>query len=356
MREEKQMEVKDLDSKPFFSVLVPVYNQEKYLPECIESVLNQTFKDFELVLVDDGSTDSSGKLCDQYAEQHPRFITVVHKKNQGLLFARRTGIENAKGEYYLFLDADDYFCGNALKTIYSQIEKKTVQMVIFNASLHADFKLKLNNYPYEDGTVIQEKQKKDFLMEFCGTHTFNNMCFKCIHNSLVDLHDYDNGVGVGYGEDLFQSIPLVDRAESFCILQAPLYFYRQHAESMTHYYNPAQFESLKIVCGRLIAYCQKWQSEYKILLINKACEYAGNECYRTAKNVLKSSDKFDVKCNYLAELKKDEFYKMCIENQSMCDHLRMYEKFILFSVKSNSHMMQRIVSKIFSCANRLRGN
>ena len=64
------MEVNNIDSKPFFSVLVPVYNQEKYLPECIESVLNQTFKDFELILVDDGSTDSSGMLCDQYAQEH----------------------------------------------------------------------------------------------------------------------------------------------------------------------------------------------------------------------------------------------------------------------------------------------
>lgn len=350
------MEVNNIDSKPFFSVLVPVYNQEKYLPECIESVLNQTFKDFELILVDDGSTDSSGMLCDQYAQEHPRIITAIHQKNQGLLFARRTGIENANGEFYLFLDADDYFCGNALKTIYSQIEKKSVQMVFFNASLQADFKSKLNNYPYEDGTVLEGKQKNVFLMAFCGTHMFNNMCFKCIHSSLIDLHDYIDGVGVGYGEDLFQSIPLVDRAESFCILQAPLYFYRQHAESMTHYYNPAQFESLKNVCGRLMAYSQKWQGEYKIPLIDKAYEYAGNECYRTAKNVLKSNDEFGVKRNYLAELKKDVFYKKYVENKRMCSHLRMYEKFILFAVKSNSYMMQRIVSEIFSCASRLKRN
>lgn len=351
------MGVNNIDSTPFFSVLVPVYNQEKYLPECIESVLNQTFKDFELILIDDGSTDSSGILCDQYAQEHPRLITVIHQKNQGLLFARRTGIENANGEFYLFLDADDYFCGNALKTIYSQIEKKSVQMVIFNASLQPDFKLKLNNYPYENGTILEGNQKNGFLMAFCGTHMFNNMCFKCIHSSLIDLRDYDNGVGVGYGEDLFQSIPLVDRSESFCILQAPLYFYRQHAESMTHYYNPAQFESLKIVCRRLMAYSQKWQDEYEILLIDKACEYAGNECYRTAKNVLKSNDKFDEKCNYLAELKKDEFYKKYIENKRMRSHLRMYEKFILFSVKYDLCMLQLVISTVFSLvsAKKMKG-
>lgn len=121
------MEVNNIDSTPFFSVLVPVYNQEKYLPECIESVLNQTFKDFELILIDDGSTDSSGILCDQYAQEHPRLITVIHQKNQGPLFARRAGIGNAKGAYYLFLDADDSFCSTAMETLYNCIRAHSVQ-------------------------------------------------------------------------------------------------------------------------------------------------------------------------------------------------------------------------------------
>ena len=146
----------------------------------------------------------------------------------------------------------------------------------------------------------------------------------------------------------FQSIPLVDRARSICVIQVPLYYYRQHAESATHCYKPAQFESLKIVCERLIVYSQKWEEKYGIPLKDKACEYAGNECYRTAKNVLKSNNDFDAKRNYLAELKKDEFYKKYIENIRMRSHLRMYEKFILFSGKYDLCMLQLVISTVFS--------
>lgn len=342
--------------RPFFSVLVPVYNQDKFLPECIKSVLSQTFKNFELILVDDGSTDSSGSICDQYAQSYPCTITVIHQKNQGLLFARKTGIKNARGEYYLFLDADDYFHDNAMEIIYEQIKTKSVQMTIFNASIQTDFKSRINNYPFKNGEFLQEYQKKDFLKAFCGNHMFNNMCFKCIHSSLIDLRDYDDGAGVGYGEDLFQSIPLIDRAKTFCIIQNPIYFYRQHSGSMTHYYNSMQFESLKIVCNRLIVYSQKWERKYGIPLTNKALEYAGNECYRTSKNVLKGGDNFAVKRKHIIKLKNDSFFKKYIENPEMNHHLKMYEKFILLSVKSNSYVLQFIVSQIFSSVNRLKRN
>ena len=188
------MEVNNIDSTPFFSVLVPVYNQEKYLPECIESVLNQTFKDFELILIDDGSTDSSGILCDQYAQEHPRLITVIHQKNQGPLFARRAGIGNAKGAYYLFLDADDSFCSTAMETLYNCIRAHSVQMVIFNASFQDDFETKSNNYPFPSDSVLEGEKKRDFLNAFCGTHMFNSMCLKCVHKSIIDSHDCDNAI------------------------------------------------------------------------------------------------------------------------------------------------------------------
>ena len=90
----------------FFSVIVPVYKVEKYLPNCIESVLNQTFSDFELILVDDGSPDSCPEICDSYKEKDSR-IKVVHKPNGGLASARRAGIKVAEGEYVYNLDSDD---------------------------------------------------------------------------------------------------------------------------------------------------------------------------------------------------------------------------------------------------------
>lgn len=101
------------------SVIVPVYNVEKYLKECIESILSQTYKDFELILVDDGSTDSSGKICDYYMGKDDR-IKVLHKKNGGLSSARNAGINIAVGEYVSFVDSDDYILEDFLKKLYEK--------------------------------------------------------------------------------------------------------------------------------------------------------------------------------------------------------------------------------------------
>ena len=91
---------------PVLSIIVPVYNVEKYLARCIDSILAQTFTDFELILVDDGSTDNSGEICDEYAGKDPRII-VIHKENGGVSSARNHGLDIARGEYITFVDSDD---------------------------------------------------------------------------------------------------------------------------------------------------------------------------------------------------------------------------------------------------------
>ena len=101
---------------PKISVIVPVYNVEKYLPRCIDSILAQTFTDFELLLIDDGSTDNSGKICDEYAKKDSR-IWVFHKKNRGVSSARNMGIDKAKGEWICFVDSDDWLDINFLSTV-----------------------------------------------------------------------------------------------------------------------------------------------------------------------------------------------------------------------------------------------
>ena len=96
------------------SIIVPVYNVEKYLNRCIDSILKQIYIDFEIILVNDGSTDSSGIICEYYHEQYPQIITVIHQNNQGLSQARNTGLEQAKGEYITFIDSDDFISPNYL--------------------------------------------------------------------------------------------------------------------------------------------------------------------------------------------------------------------------------------------------
>ena len=117
---------------PKFTVIIPVYNVAAYLAKCIDSVLKQEFKQYEVILIDDGSTDESGTICDKFAEQDKR-IVVIHQKNKGLSAARNIGIENAKGEYILFLDSDDYWHdSSALNIIYSRLNVSNADILSFN--------------------------------------------------------------------------------------------------------------------------------------------------------------------------------------------------------------------------------
>lgn len=143
---------------PYFSVIIPIYNVEKYLEQCVKSVLTQTFENIEVILVDDGSPDNCPAICDEFARQDAR-VKVIHKPNGGLSDARNFGIRAACGEYLLFLDSDDYWGDpEALAKIHIQIEQyqQTADVVMFQAQLI-----------YPDGTVIQDNGR------FAGN--FNDM-------------------------------------------------------------------------------------------------------------------------------------------------------------------------------------
>lgn len=116
---------------PCISVIVPVYNVENYLPRCIDSILLQSFTDFELILVDDGSPDSCGKICDEYALKDNR-VRVLHKPNGGVSSARNLGIDNAIGEWTTFIDSDDYIDKNYLSEFYSAVNKYGADFVVIN--------------------------------------------------------------------------------------------------------------------------------------------------------------------------------------------------------------------------------
>lgn len=122
---------------PQISVIVPVYNVEKYLSRCIESILSQTFTDFELLLIDDGSTDRSGEICDEYAKKDTR-IRVFHTKNRGVSAARNLGLDNAKGEWISFVDSDDWVENDYLKSLFND-NFLTENKCVICESVYVDF-------------------------------------------------------------------------------------------------------------------------------------------------------------------------------------------------------------------------
>ena len=114
-----------------FSIIIPIYNVEKYIEECIESVINQTFNDYEVIMVDDGSVDNSGIIADRYSEKDNRF-RVIHKNNEGLLKARLSGFSIANGEYILSLDSDDFWKPTLLEQVDLCIRETMSDVVVYN--------------------------------------------------------------------------------------------------------------------------------------------------------------------------------------------------------------------------------
>ncbi len=152
-----------------FSIVVPVYNVKEYLAACVESILSQTFPEYEVILVDDGSTDGSGELCDELCKTSDR-IRVVHQKNGGLSEARNTGIRNAKGDYLFFLDSDDFLnAPTALEELAASLQKANPDLLLYNTTEYAeDGKTILfshSNPPLSENTLYQAEDVLDALYE-----------------------------------------------------------------------------------------------------------------------------------------------------------------------------------------------
>lgn len=222
-----------MTNAPFFSILVPVYNVAPYLRECLDSVLGQSCQDYELLLVDDGSTDDSGAICDEYAARAAR-IRVFHKPNGGLVSARRHAISRAEGAYYVFLDSDDTLTPNALETLRSAVEASGADCVIYGflRVAGADSGVPILSPEAVCGRLIVDKRM--ILNLIMSDETYNPLWRKCSRASCFDGRDFSPWFSIRVGEDLLQSMEILENAGSFYILHEALYRYRLNESSIMH--------------------------------------------------------------------------------------------------------------------------
>ena len=239
---------------PFFSVIIPVYNAEKYLDESIGSVLKQTFKNYEVILVNDGSNDKSADICDKYGKEYPQIITVLHKENEGQISARFEGLKIAKGKYISYLDADDYLRVDALEQVYKTIETKSPEIIIFQwqrVKMNGELIPEKANNLFKDGEIC----KADLFKKMLDTSLLNTMCLKICKSDLFDVNaDYKQFYDVRHGEDLLQSLDLVSKAEKIYYLEKQLYFYRFNPDSITNKNNKMKYTALNRVFPVLYKY------------------------------------------------------------------------------------------------------
>lgn len=230
-----------------FSILVPVYNVEKYLEQCVDSLLNQTYKgEYEIILVDDGSTDSSGAICDRYAENNPDKIKVVHKENGGHTSARLEAIRNATGEYCLFSDSDDFVENNMLETVDNVLIKNPdTDMVMYSFCYYENGKKKPRNISVWDDTEIFEGNEKKKLYELLITTPYlNSLWTKAIKTEFLKINPIDYNIlkDKDMAEDAYIVSYFITNCKKIININKPLYNYRINQESISHTFNISKFE------------------------------------------------------------------------------------------------------------------
>lgn len=210
------------------SVVIPVYKVEQYLDECILSVINQTYKNLEIILVDDGSPDKCGKICDRYSKVDNRII-VIHKENGGLSDARNKGIEIATGKYVSFIDSDDYVDLRYFEILYKNIIKHEANIAICSYQKFFDGdELKDKCKIYEDSKILN---KEEALFNLYGKDRINYViaCGKLFDIKLFKAIEFPKGK---VNEDSFTTYKLYFKSEKIIYNKSKLYYYRQRKNSI----------------------------------------------------------------------------------------------------------------------------
>ena len=226
--------------KPLLSVIVPVYNVEKYLKRCLESILVQSWNDYEIILVDDGSTDSSAQICDLYAEKY-EMIRVIHKENKGLSDTRNRGIEEASGEYVYFPDSDDWLEPNTFSELSDVIEELTYDIISFNREFVTSEEDKLISAK----SRIQKLSGKQALLEMLKQSDVTGFANDKIYRKKLFL-DNDIEFPVGkYYEDLGTNYKLFLKATKVYVTNQKYYHYLiTNPDSITQSWNEQKLQDM----------------------------------------------------------------------------------------------------------------
>jgi glycosyltransferase involved in cell wall biosynthesis len=242
-----------------FSILVPVYNVQDHLKACVESILCQSFPNYEVILLNDGSTDNSGELCDACAKQSPR-ARVVHQENAGQLQTRWRLLAQARGEFVWFVDSDDFIREDALTVLNQGITESGADLVVFKFThVYATGKTRVEQPLFEPNRLFQGKERAELHALMVSSDRLNSMCRKVMRTELVrsDIN-YESFGRLQYSEDLLQSLHPLDQARRVLYLDEALYFYRHNPQSITWLFNPQKWTDIERVTDVVLQYASKW--------------------------------------------------------------------------------------------------
>ena len=284
-----------------FSIVIPVYNVAPYLRECVDSVLAQEFTDYEIILVDDGSTDNSPNICDKYAETHTQ-IKVIHKANGGLSDARNFGTKEAQGDYLMFLDSDDFWNGkNILFEIYNIIKENNPDLIIHELSSFYDLEKIIPRKFKNEGIQKFSLDFKNDLKELVNNDIYYaTACNKIIKTSIIKENNIEFSKGKLH-EDVAWCADIIPYVSSYSLYKKPFYYYRKEREgSLTVQIKPKNIIDLIDIIS---------EKENLLSKINGGLSYLSYNYYIYLNNI-----------NLLEEEQKQKYLKKLIELDYLLDY------------------------------------
>ena len=249
------------------SVVIPVYKTEKYLDRCINSVVNQTYRNLEILLIDDGSPDNCPQMCDAWAEKDSR-IRVIHKENQGLGMARNTGIENATGEYICFFDSDDYVDAKTVEYAFNAAQKEKADVAIFGlTTVSAKGEVKQSWIPNPSSTIYRgQAVRDDFLPDLIGadpktgkkSNLWMSACSCLFSTSMLRKSGWrfcsERDI---ISEDVYSLLGLYRYVDAVVVLKQAPYYYCENQASLTRSYQPGRYQRIKYFYQECMELCCK---------------------------------------------------------------------------------------------------
>ncbi|MGD1416410.1 glycosyltransferase family 2 protein [Bacillus stercoris] len=268
---------------PLVSVVIPVYNAEKYLSTCIESVLNQTLRELEVIIVDDGSKDSSKKIIQEYASKDNRIVPIF-QENQGVSIARNNALDKAKGDFIVFVDADDRVHEDAYESMLNAITHHGVDIVF--SEVIWDYEDKSKNFIKKfsidaNQPIFRDKIKQVILVDFLYNGSYGGVWNKMFKKSFIEDNNLRFPPNKSLGEDWIFCLEAFTHCDSTYYIDTPYYYYRQVNDgSLMRKYNPHLFESY-IESNTLERYSKRWgiyDEKIQLDLARRKCFVAVNGC------------------------------------------------------------------------------
>ncbi len=249
--------MKSNNEKPLISVIVPVYKVEQYLDRCVESIVNQTYKNLEIILVDDGSPDNCPAMCDNWAKKDAR-IKVVHKQNGGLSDARNAGMSVASGEYIAFVDSDDWVGLRFIEILYKAISKYDVRLAACEvATVHDVVNCELNC----DLNIVSLDTEQAFETILYGRGVRAVAWNKLYHRSLIEKRSFPVGK---LHEDEFFTFEVLCECEKIAFTDAVLYYYYQRENSIMSTISPKHLDAIEARVKRIDYFKNTYPRLYKL--------------------------------------------------------------------------------------------